>query len=199
MRTAKIAILAAAIVGAMPADATRYLAVDIHTSGKVYFARPDFYEDVYSLNTHVNVLLNLDDIAPGESFFPTVPGWGYLSTSYSAAGFSVFGDRSGVDFFASFSLVGLDFSKPFNKIFKGVGSFTSYYTYSRYDLLEEVHGTIPYAAVRRFNSDDVIASSISIEQSWTSAPEPVSWGMMLGGFGLIGVAMRYRRRWATFA
>lgn len=43
-------------------------------------------------------------------------------------------------------------------------------------------------------------SDIVIDPSQSPAPEPASWAMMLGGFGLIGGAMRARRKAAvTFA
>jgi len=35
--------------------------------------------------------------------------------------------------------------------------------------------------------------------STSAVPEPASWAMMIGGFGLIGVALRTRRRRPTFA
>ena len=35
--------------------------------------------------------------------------------------------------------------------------------------------------------------------SQSAAPEPASWAMMLGGFGMIGGAMRARRKAVDFA
>lgn len=48
--------------------------------------------------------------------------------------------------------------------------------------------------------DAASRSPISLTISTVSAiPEPASWTMMLGGFGMIGGAVRYRRRKATVA
>ena len=36
-------------------------------------------------------------------------------------------------------------------------------------------------------------------QPWLAVPEPASWGMMIAGFGMMGVAMRIRARRATYS
>ena len=47
-----------------------------------------------------------------------------------------------------------------------------------------------------FTIDDL---TLGIEGVAPGIPEPASWAMMLGGFGAVGGAMRYRRKAVTFA
>lgn len=55
------------------------------------------------------------------------------------------------------------------------------------------YATVGGSSLIQFAYNDVAGGSISTGQSPAAVPEPATWAMMVGGFGLIGATARRRR------
>jgi len=74
------------------------------------------------------------------------------------------------------------------------GSAPNVFTVSGLGFLGD---TFTVAAVR--NNSWVFLSEVSFASNGAAAPEPATWALMLGGFGLTGAAMRRRAAKVRFA
>jgi hypothetical protein len=204
MRAFHVPVITLAAVAA-PAYAAQYLEVHLATYAPVEFVVEDgdgnfvrYETDIY--NTTLDAVVDVADLEADGGYFPYVPGSAVTGLSLDSSGFSAFTIEVPSDVGLTFSynvpLNGLDPEKSFSRTFWHVGSYSADYTYSRYEILQTVGGPITSASFRSFSSDDAIANSISFSQGLYAVPEPASWAMMLGGFGIVGAAMRYRRRQA---
>jgi len=83
----------------------------------------------------------------------------------------------------------------------GVGStnaFTDdFFTFFQFDVVGTDADAVSYG---RHGSGDLLRSATSVTTAATAAvPEPAGWAAMVGGFGLLGGAVRRRRVRARFA
>lgn len=194
--SAALAILSCAML-ALPASATRYVEVKFRGVAHTSVPRDDdspIWDD-YNIVTNGDFLFNLDEYELGTDNFPSLPSWGFSYLFLNPDGFSAFFENFPPDgFSADLSLGGMDFSKNFTKTFAGNGDFTAIYSYSRYEIEQDVTGAIQLAQIRSFDSDTPIDSSASVSTAWVRLPEPASWAMMLAGFGLVGGVLRRARK-----
>jgi len=157
------------------------------------------------------------------------PGITFTSTVGSAFGWTQgYGFGSG-GYWSDFPMIGLDaaegsFTLTFPTAIRGFVADTSWSTYfadvdatiSAYDaagsLLESVNlengfrpGTIGFAraaadiASIRYSNEYVGIQTIAIAGAVGAVPEPATWAMLIGGFGLVGRAARRRRVRVAFA
>lgn len=77
----------------------------------------------------------------------------------------------------------------FNSTVSAGGVFTSF----KFFGLDNV-GSISHIRIDATNGGGFVSVADVAAGSTSPAPEPASWAMMLGGFGLVGGAMRARRR-----
>lgn len=205
MRVKTIAT-AAMLLASAPVYAAHYLELNLKASRIVSLPRGggSTYDDDYKFTTTADMVVNLDQY-PSEFFWSTSE-FDLIDVSYSSSQLNVWleDDHSYGDtlyFSGSIPLPGLDLSTVFERTFHGVGSYTETYPYYGYEVRGPVDGAIDTVFLRAFDSSDVIASSVIGSQtlSLLAAPEPAAWMMMVGGFGLIGSAMRRRRTAIRFA
>lgn len=194
----------ALVTAAAPACAAQYLEVNLETSAPVVFVDQDgdgnflrYETDIYETTLHA--VVDVADLEADGGYFPDLAGSILTGLSLDSSSFSAFTLADyGVALTFSYSvpLNGLDPETNFSRTFRDVGSYSADYSYSRYEIIETVGGTIGYASLRSFGSDTPVATAITFSQYFYPAPEPASWAMMLCGFGLTGGIMRYRRRQA---
>lgn len=155
----------------------------------------------FDLNNAVSAGSDLGfEITNGRAFVPGAPGYsaGTAATPLAGLTYAVSADGNGIEFSIANSLftgpiAGLNYSDPNNPFagpFPTIGSTVQLRlsqsfgysvaggsTYGRARLGEVVLGGAPTAPV----------------------PEPASWAMMIGGFGLLGAAVRRRSAKIAFA
>ena len=196
-------IAAALLLSASPAFAAHYLEVKLTTSAVVAIPFDDGsgipIDQYYNFKTTADVVLNMADYPAGSDFFSSSAQWDIIDASYDASRFNLFLEDafdSSVYFEGHVPLSGLDLSHNFSRTFHNVGSYyATYLIDARYDVTGSVSGPIGNVLVRTFDSDAGLPSSVTGNQSFRAlaAPEPASWMMLLGGFGLVGGAMRRRK------
>jgi len=199
----------ALMLSTTPVYAAHYLEVKLTTSALAVIPEENGFgipvDHYYNFKTMADIVLNMADYPIGSEYLSASPAWEIIDASYSSSWFNLFlEDRfdPSLYFDGHIPLSGLDLSTVFSQAFHGVGSYyATYLINGQYDLTGSVSGPINNVLVRTFDSDATIPSSVTASQSLTplAAPEPASWAMLVGGFGMIGGAMRRRRVAVRFA
>jgi hypothetical protein len=91
--------------------------------------------------------------------------------------------------------------------FNLVDPFNNFTDYSLIDFKDDSSGTFYYfktpdfAANGTYTNEEVgfNLATLTVSGSANAVPEPAAWGMMIGGFGLAGMAMRRRRASLRYA
>lgn len=193
-----VAAAAALLLSSAPAYAGHFLEVKLVASGIATVVGDDDADVSYTLKTTADVVLDLDQYSGGDYFYSSSPEWADMFARYNVPDFDLAAwDGFGNEFDANLSLAGLDLSQVFSRTFHNIGSFRTFYvTDGRYGTTDSFSGAIQTVQVRRFDSD-IGSSSISVDQTFSgqspAVPEPASWSLMIGGFGVIGAALRRRR------
>ena len=171
-----VALLAAA-VSASPVSAT------IFTSGSLTDASPTFHRP----------------IPVGAPFLPTVLSGIGTAVHYAAFTFSVATSGS-YDFLSTanfYNVLGL-YSGPFDPTspFVNVVDYNIYFGIfpGQAGFTQSLTAGTNYSAVIAGDENESLGDyDLSIDLVTASIPEPASWALMIGGFGLVGVAARRRR------
>jgi len=202
-------IAAASLLLASPAFAAHYLEVKLTTSAVAIIPYDDGsgipIDHSYNFKTTADVILNMSDYPPGWDYYGASAQWSIIDAVYDSSAFSLYledANDGALYFTGQVPFSGLDPSHNFSRTFHGIGSYTATYLIdARYEITDAVSGPINDVFVRTFDSDVAIPSSVTASQSLTplAAPEPASWMMLLGGFGLVGGAMRRRRTVVHYA
>jgi hypothetical protein len=179
-KAASAAAIAVASIAATAASA----AVTYHFTGDC--------QESASCSGEATAALTLTDYVYGDSFDAA----SFVSFSYEASNVSFTIDQSGLNTlsgqFAAFDFEVFHF--PLNVVYVSGddtnGDHRSFYSYTTDGL--------------GWFTDDTTHGS-GFDHEWDAAPpssdvpEPASWAMMIGGFGLVGAAMRRRRVAVRFA
>ncbi|WP_294391441.1 PEPxxWA-CTERM sorting domain-containing protein [uncultured Sphingomonas sp.] len=185
------------------ADAARYIQVRFETDPVTYWRlhapTPPYFLEPYQQIVSGELLIDtaLSTPQPDGSFMNGLPG---AFVRFTDASLYVYAQD--VSFSFSFSLSPVDLgANAFSASGVG-GAFTQYFRQggSRFD--PPPFSTAPFhtAAIRGFNSAETLTPYR--RTGWASpspTPEPASWALMIGGFGLVGAALRRRRRPAAVA
>jgi hypothetical protein len=176
------AVVAASFVGAMPAqaDVTRTLSMNF-ASGAHFTGTVTFVDDYSKLTGVSGTLFDY-------TFETGYTGSGSDSINWvwnDGANFSS-GDGNYADWLMDGPGSG----------YSGTGGFFNYillaYNYSNAPTLLFTTGVTGYGDNYINYNDPMVSGSFGDVSS--PAPEPASWALMLGGFGLVGGAMRSRRK-----
>jgi hypothetical protein len=160
-----VALALALTACALPAYATHYVELDFQGVAHTSFVRDEsapipIYDD-YSFITKAHFIFNLDQYDPSNGYLGFVPGADISQFTIDGGGARVYVEYEPFEgFSASLPLSGMDLSKPFKRTFSGQ-EFSSFYSYSRYEIPETLIGNIRYAVVRSFDSEDDIPLTAS--------------------------------------
>jgi hypothetical protein len=117
--------------------------------------------------------------------FTMIDGGKYhLEFAYSARP-GVGASSNGIDVYFGSTLLG-SFAES------GVGLSNTAFSIKSIDFTASTAGALSFVAVGTSDSLGGFLDSVSLTPA--PAPEPASWAMMLGGFGLVGGAMRASRK-----
>jgi len=99
---------------------------------------------------------------------------------------------SGLNFYVNGNLTNLT-----GGYFGNAYNWTNYYVTGSYSVAVNAGDTITFGAFSADGCCSATINTITNFQAPGGVPEPASWAMMVGGFGLIGGAMRSRRKAAV--
>jgi len=182
-----VAVSAAAITASAPAMAVTY----VQNLGNVSvppdtFFTPSTTVSAGSVDAYFNFTLTSLATLSGASFTSTNPGaviFNNVGVYSGTATTTTAGAPTGTRF--AFNNV-----QEVNAFGNGIGYTPVTLTAGTYTIY--LSGTAP--------TQNTIGSSIRFSSANAAVPEPASWGLMLLGFGMVGIGLRSRRRTAiTYA
>jgi hypothetical protein len=194
--------LAVSFLFATSAEAARYLKVNFDTLTLRYYETEmvgETWRDVYwGLTWKGEILIDTMGVQPGDYESFPFQHW-YDQKVFSYADNWIYVERlptpAGQRLDAIFHPV--DLTAPSFASTLISGEFIDTYTYSRYDLTRVTSAPLRSLSIVGFDSDETLTPYAN----WTSAaaaiPEPASWAMLVGGFGVIGAMLRRRGRVAV--
>jgi hypothetical protein len=195
-------LAAMALAGAASgAEAARYIKVAFETNPVPYYRAvnppaPPFVEQYQKVLTGELLFDTAAANASHQLSFGGDATQPRTFVQYTASSLYLFQDGTGEDrgITASFTPVNLS-AAPFTATLT-MGSFSAYFPQqSNLGFPALTGGSLATLTVTGFDSEEMLAPYLRwSEASASPAPEPASWAMMLGGFGLIGAALRNARR-----
>ena len=212
----KFALLAAALIAAPAAATTIDFDSQHNASGSYNYIYGPYNEDGFTLtasscaNTSQGSLCY---ITPQS--FQSIDAAGAAFVNYNGGAFSTLTKTGG----GSFTLTSLDISEYFDDLSYGTGTMSALFrfafadgTSSQQTITFNTRGRYPVttltfnlAPLTSFGFSPTDGTSgflqfdnIVVNAGTAAVPEPASWALMIGGFGLVGGAMRKRRTAIVF-
>jgi len=149
----------------------------IHVVTTIHSTTPTFYQS--------GIFINLGDTYVAYSYYTTydTPWWSNSNNLNQLASYDTYSDGITRTFDMVYNLTGADQTLGYRQTLDAE---------SIYGI-----GSDAFGDVRLILPDNVTFTSASGAFLTAGVPEPASWAMMLGGFGLVGGAMRQGRKRAA--
>jgi hypothetical protein len=123
-------------------------------------------------------------------------GFGEMTlTQFGGGSFHLQSFLAGISWYSAATTAEIDYTFDLQGGGTSTGSFTIGQGFAEYEFDADItKATFSGLADGYVAVDNVVADFVA-----PPAPEPASWAMMLGGFGLVGAAMRRRKSAVSFA
>ena len=200
-------VLAAATLASVPASA---VVIDFDTIPSTGWTQADYVEDGYKISSTVNTSsgLSFKAITGANSIDPdgvsvTTGSGGSTSVTVSRLDGGAFGFGS-MDF-GPLALGSLQIAYKFTFFMADESAdIVKYFSFTNKNMTAHTVEFADLGAITGFRFGTSVGGSqqfdnIVLNDVAAAVPEPATWAMMLGGFGLIGGAMRRRRASVQFA
>lgn len=185
----KLLVLAGAFLAIIPVEAAKYLEIKFGGGGIAYGYGP--YGPLpyrYSNKTTITIDTQL---IPIDDYF-SAPGWDIAAFALTNTELTFYEESFGEPVLAHVIFPAIDLSAHYlNHTYYNIGTMKIGYFPSPgiYDL-SYINTDLRYLSLRLFNGPEGLPVSIMSMNRATDVPEPLSWAMMVAGFGLIGTVMR---------
>jgi hypothetical protein len=182
-----------AVLGAffaiIPAQAARYLEV-VFAGGGIAYGLGPAGPMPYGYGNKTTITVDTE-LIPIDDYF-NAPGWDIAAFVLSTTELTFYEESSGAPVSAHVIFPAIDLSAHYlNHTYYNLGTMQiGYYPFARANELSFINTDLRYLSLRLFNGPDGLPVSIVSMNRATGVPEPLSWAMMVAGFGLVGAVMR---------
>ena len=185
----KLLALTGAFLAIFPAQASRYLEIKFGGGGIAYGLGPGGPMPFgYGNKTTITVDTQL---IPIDDYF-NAPGWDIAAFALSTTELTFYEESSGEPLSAHVIFPAIDLSAHYlNNTYYNLGTMQiGYFPSAQSNVLSFINTDLRYLSLRLFNGPDGLPVSIMSMNRATAVPEPLSWAMMVAGFGLVGAVLR---------
>lgn len=185
----KLLALAGAFLAIIPVEAAKYLEIKFGGGGIAYGYGP--YGPLPYRYINKTAITVDTQLIPIDDYF-SAPGWDIAAFALTNTELTFYEESFGEPVSAHVIFPAIDLSAHYlNHTYYNLGTMQiGYFPSAQSNVLSFINTDLRYLSLRLFDGPEGLPVSITSMNRATDVPEPLSWAMMVAGFGFIGIATR---------